>query len=92
MEKSGMSTGGEFGPIELHRRRFPWGVLLAGLVMGFLLFLAAGSVARAVNPFGSRGLLSRLAAYVTGRGTSIDISSPAVVDKIRQLSRLETVV
>jgi hypothetical protein len=33
-----------------------------------------------------------LAAYVTGRSTSIDVSSPAVVDKIRQLSRLETVV
>ena len=87
-----MSAGGEFGPIEPRERRFPWGALLTGIVMGFLLFLAAGSVARAVNPFGSAGLLSRLAAYVTGRSTSIDVTSPAVVDKIRQLSRLETVV
>jgi len=87
-----MSAGGEFGPIEPHERRFPWGALVTGMVIGFLLFLAAGSVARAVNPFGSAGLLSRLAAYVTGRSTSIDVSSPAVVDKIRQLSRLETVV
>ena len=87
-----MSAGGEFGPIEPRERRFPWGALLTGMVMGFLLFLAAGSVARAVNPFGSAGLLSRLAAYVTGRSTSIDVTSPAVVDKIRQLSRLETVV
>ena len=92
MEKSGVSAAGEFGPTEPRGRRFPWGVLLAGLVMGFLVFLAAGAVARAVNPVGSRGLLSRFAAYVTGRGTSIDITSPAVVDKIRQLSRLETVV
>ena len=87
-----MSAGGEFGPIEPHERRFPWGALVTGMVIGFLLFLAAGSVARAVNPFGSAGLLSRLAAYVTGRSTSIDVTSPAVVDKIRQLSRLETVV
>jgi hypothetical protein len=78
--------------MEPNERRFPWGALLVGMVMGFLLFLAAGSVARAVNPFGSAGLLSRLAAYVTGRSTSIDVSSPAVVEKIRQLSRLETVV
>jgi hypothetical protein len=92
MEKSGMSAGGEFGPMEPAGRPFPWGALLVGLAMGFLLFLAAGSVARAVNPFGSAGLLGRFAAYVTGRSTSIDISSPAVVDKIRQLSRLETVV
>ncbi|HEY6851587.1 MAG TPA: DUF4230 domain-containing protein [Terracidiphilus sp.] len=87
-----MSAGGEFGPMEPVGRPFPWGALLVGLAMGFLLFLAAGSVARAVNPFGSAGLLGRFAAYVTGRSTSIDISSPAVVDKIRQLSRLETVV
>ena len=92
MEKSGMSAGGEFGPMEPAGRPFPWGALLVGLAMGFLLFLAAGSIARAVNPFGSAGLLGRFAAYVTGRSTSIDISSPAVVDKIRQLSRLETVV
>ena len=87
-----MSAGGEFGPIEPRERRFPWGAMLMGMGMGFLLFLAAGSVARAVNPFGSAGLVSRLAAYVTGRSTSIDVTSPAVVDKIRQLSRLETVV
>jgi Protein of unknown function (DUF4230) len=87
-----MSAGGEFDPLEPYERRFPWGALLIGMVMGFLLFLAAGSVARAVNPFGSAGLLSRLAAYVTGRSTSIDVTSPSVVEKIRQLSRLETVV
>jgi hypothetical protein len=87
-----MSAGGEFDPLEPYERRFPWGALLVGMVMGFLLFLAAGSVARAVNPFGSAGLLSRLAAYVTGRSTSIDVTSPSVVEKIRQLSRLETVV
>src|SRR5580658_1477201 len=29
---------------------------------------------------------------MTGRSTRLDVSSPAVVDRIRQLSRLETVV
>jgi hypothetical protein len=38
------------------------------------------------------GVWTRLANYVTGRATGIDVSSPSVVEKIRQLSRLETVV
>ena len=87
-----MSAGGQLSPMEPHRRRFPFGALLVGLVLGFLLFLAVGAIARTVNPFGSTGLLSRFAAYVTGRSTSIDVTSPSVVEKIRQLSRLETVV
>jgi len=87
-----MNAGQQFGLVEPPARRFPLGTLLLGTALGFLLFLAAGFVARSVNPFGSAGLLSRLAAYVTGRSTSINVTSPAVVEKIRQLARLESVV
>jgi hypothetical protein len=91
-----MSTGGKYVPKQTGERRFSFGALLPGLLLGvllgLLLFLAVGSLARAGASFGRAGLLSRFAAYVTGRSTSIDVTSPAVVDKIRQLSRLETVV
>jgi len=64
-------------------------VLLATLFLGVLLglgFLATfAHVART-------GLWNRFANFATGRATSIDVSSPTVVEKIRQLSRLETVV
>jgi len=39
-----------------------------------------------------RALLSQLLSAVTGRTVSIDVSQPAVVDKIQRLQRLETVV
>jgi hypothetical protein len=59
--------------------------LIAGVVLGFVLLATFAHVAQA-------GFWSRLAGLITGRSTSIDVSSPAVVEKIRQLSRLETVV
>jgi hypothetical protein len=59
--------------------------LTVGIVLGFVLQAAFAHVARA-------GLWNRVAGYVTGRPTSIDVSSLTVVEKIRQLSRLETVV
>jgi hypothetical protein len=37
------------------------------------------------------GVWNRLAGMMTGRGMRVDTSTPAVVEKIRQLSRLETV-
>jgi hypothetical protein len=66
-------------------RRPSLGALILGVVIGFLLLSGFTHVARV-------GMWDRLAAYVTGRRTTIDISSPSVVEKIRQLSRLETVV
>jgi hypothetical protein len=94
--QSGMSAGGQYVPMRTGGRRFSFGALLPGLLLGvllgFLLFLAVGSLARAGASLGRTGLLSRFAAYVMGRSTSIDVTSPSVVDKIRQLSRLETVV
>jgi Protein of unknown function (DUF4230) len=59
--------------------------LFAGVVLGFLLLATFAHVARA-------GFWNRFAALITGRSTTIDVSSPSVVEKIRQLSRLETVV
>ncbi len=59
--------------------------LAIGVVLGFLLLSAFAHVTRI-------GLWSRFADFMTGRRTSIDVSSTAVVEKIRQLSRLETVV
>ena len=61
------------------------GTLAVGAVFGFLALSGFAHVARA-------GLWNRFASYATGRSTTIDVSSPTVVEKIRQLSRLETVV
>jgi acetolactate synthase small subunit len=66
-------------------RRVPIGTLALGIVIGFLLLAVMAHLARS-------GVLNRFAGFMTGRGTRIDTSSPAVVAKIRQLSRLETVV
>src|SRR5271165_324601 len=59
--------------------------LAAGIVLGCLLLSAFAR-------FAQTGWWNRLAALATGRATTLNISSPAVVEKIRQLSRLETVV
>jgi hypothetical protein len=55
-----------------------------GILLGCVLLSAFVHVAQ-------NGLWSRFARYLTGSRATFDISSPAVVDKIRQLSRLETV-
>jgi len=60
------------------------GTLAVGIVIGLVLLSVFGRVAEA-------GLWDRFAGYVTGRSTRFDVSSPSVVEKIRQLSRLETV-
>jgi hypothetical protein len=59
--------------------------LAVGVLCGFALLATLAHVARS-------GLWDRFASYLTGRSTSIDSSSPAVVEKIRSLSRLESVV
>lgn len=71
-------------PIRTRRLLVSLGTLAVGIVLGFLLISVFSHVAQT-------GLWSRVAGYVTGRSTSIDVSSPSVVEKIRQLSRLETV-
>ncbi|HWE85426.1 MAG TPA: DUF4230 domain-containing protein [Terracidiphilus sp.] len=55
------------------------GSLMAGAALGLVLVIAAVAG------------ISNLARLLTGRSTVMDTSAPAVVDKIRQLSRLEAV-
>lgn len=66
------------------RRRFPIGTLLLGILLGWALLSVFAHVARS-------GIWNRVAGFMTGRASRVDVSSPAVVEKIRQLSRLETV-
>jgi hypothetical protein len=65
-------------------RRFPFGVLAVGIALGFLLLVAFAHTMQTMSG-------NRLISLLTGRSNSFDISSPSVVEKIRQLSRLETV-
>jgi len=64
-------------------------IFLGALAVGFLIcLLLLTAFARSAQ----NALWNRFAGVLTGRTTTIDVSSPTVVDKIRQLSRLETVV
>jgi hypothetical protein len=72
-------------PTRLSRLLVSLSVFAVGILLGFLLLSAFSHVAQ-------NGLWSRFAGYLTGRSTNIDVSSPSVVEKIRQLSRIETVV
>jgi hypothetical protein len=72
-------------PTRLRRLLVSLSIFAIGILLGFLLLSAFAHVAQT-------GLWSRFAGYLTGRSTSIDVSSPSVVEKIRQLSRLESVV
>ena len=55
-----------------------------GVVLGLLTMMMISRVSQA-------GLWDRVAGFMTGRPVRFDVSSPAVVEMIRQLSRLETV-
>jgi hypothetical protein len=72
-------------PKRTSHRLVSLGMLAVGMVLGFLLLAALAYFTQAA-------LWSRFADYMTGRSTSIDVSSTTVVERIRQLSRLETVV
>jgi hypothetical protein len=71
--------------MQIDRQRVSLSTLAVGIVLGLLLLSAFAHIAQT-------GLWNRFAGYMTGRSISVDVSSPAVVEKIRQLSRLETVV
>jgi uncharacterized protein DUF4230 len=64
--------------------------LLIGLLLGVLAVGAIGWVMLSRNS--GRALLSHVWSALTGRTLSIDVSQPAVVDRIQRLQRLETVV
>ncbi len=79
----------EYGEISAARRgpvNPGWGTVAAALVAGLLLgfLLVSAFVARA-------GVWSPFAGLLKGRTETIDTSGPAVVEKIRQLARLESV-
>ena len=84
-----MTAGGQSGETHFGARRRGHRLLYlaalgAGVVLGLLAMVVFTRVAQA-------GLLDRVARFVTGRPARFDVSSPTVVEKIRQLSRLETV-
>jgi hypothetical protein len=68
------------------RRRARWPLVVGGMILGLIVgvllipFLAARAV-----------LSTPLGRLLNGRSTRIDTSSASVVDKIRQLNRLESV-
>ncbi len=85
MEANERSGHRHTGPTKLGRLLFSLGTLALGIALGVLLLSVFARVTHA-------GWWNRFAGSVTGRSTTIDVSSPSVVEKIRQLSRLETVV
>jgi hypothetical protein len=65
----------------------------SGTFYAFLLALVLGAVALGLFVRQARsGAIGRIAALITGRDTTIDVSAPMVVEKIQRLNRLETVV
>jgi hypothetical protein len=71
-------------PVQTSRRTHPIAIFILGILLGFLMLSASDQINRP-------SIWSRLGGFITHRSTSIDLSSPSVVEKIRQLSRLETV-
>ena len=64
-----------------------WGFLAAAGI-GILLLVCGMTV---FSRSAQAGLWNRVASFVTGRPLRFDVSSPSVVEMIRQLSRMETV-
>jgi hypothetical protein len=65
----------------------------SGSFVAFLFALVLGAVALALFlRHATAGPMARVAAFISGRTTTIDTSVPTVVEKIQRLSRLETVV
>ena len=65
----------------------------SGTFYAFLLALVLGAVALGLFVRQARnGAMGRIASLITGRSTTVDVSAPAVVEKIQRLSRLESVV
>jgi hypothetical protein len=65
-------------------------LLLLGMLFGVLALAFAGALM--LSQSSGRALLSRGLSAATGRTVTIDVSQPAVVDRIQRLQRLETVI
>ena len=76
----GMRAYDRSSQMQIDRRPVSLITLAVGIVLGFLLLSAFAHVART-------GLWNRVAGYMTGRSTSIDVSSPAVVERIQMCIR-----
>jgi uncharacterized protein DUF4230 len=76
------------------KRPRPSAAIAVALVVGlFLGLLCAGAMGwLMLSRMSGRGVLSGMWSAVTGRTLSIDVSQPAVVNRIQKLQRLETVV
>ena len=83
MTASGPSGETHFVPKGRKRPLFHLAALGVGVVLGLLTMMVFSRLSQA-------GLWDRVAGFVTGRPV-FDVSSPTVVEMIRQLSRLETV-
>jgi Protein of unknown function (DUF4230) len=66
-----------------------WALIL-GLLLGVLFVGCMGWLA--LSRASGRSFLSHMWSAMTGRTLTIDVSQPTVVDRIRRLQRLETVV
>jgi hypothetical protein len=65
----------------------------SGTLFVVLLSVVLGAVALAVFVrHATTGIMGRISAAITGRTTTFDTSVPAVVERIKRLNRLETVV
>lgn len=65
------------------------GLLVGGILL--VLLMGAAGLALFVR-HATSGVLGHLAAMITGRPTTFDVSAPVVVEHIQRLNRLETVV
>jgi hypothetical protein len=91
LQQSGAVQPDEPGDQAPQRSRFPVFKLLLTLAAGIAIGVAliAGLAHLAVTA--GTGALSHLAALLTGRATSLNTSTPAVIERIRKLNRLETI-
>ena len=84
MTVGGSSEKTQFAAKASGRRALFLAALGIGVLLGLLSMIVFSRVSRA-------GLWDRVVGFVTGRPVLFDVSSPTVVEMIRQLSRLETV-
>jgi hypothetical protein len=73
---------------ERRRSRTSAGTVLLAIFLGLLI--GAGALAIFIRE-ATYGVWDKVAARISGRSLSVDISQPTVVDKIQRLQRLETV-
>jgi hypothetical protein len=84
MTANGNSDETHIGAKRRSHRFLYLAAICTGVLLGLVAMMVFARVAQA-------GLWDRVVEFVSGRPVRFDVSSPTVVEKIRQLSRLETV-